>query len=107
MLKISILDTPSQRQLVMEGKLIGPWATELASVWRKCIHGDWSDRDFRHAVFTLRIRDPDGAVGNVHLILPHGQKFFVDPQTGLRKDAVNVAQALRAAPLNSLPAITR
>ena len=35
MLKISILDTPSQRQLVIEGKLIGPWATELASVWRQ------------------------------------------------------------------------
>jgi hypothetical protein len=33
MLKISILDTPSQRQLVIEGKLIGPWAAELASVW--------------------------------------------------------------------------
>jgi len=37
MLKISILDTPSQRQLVMEGKLIGPWATELTSVWRQAI----------------------------------------------------------------------
>jgi hypothetical protein len=35
MLKISILDTPSQRQLVIEGKLIGPWAAELASVWRQ------------------------------------------------------------------------
>lgn len=37
MLKISILDTPSQRQLVIEGKLIGPWATELTSVWRQAI----------------------------------------------------------------------
>ncbi len=35
MLKISILDTPSQRRLLIEGKLIGPWATELASVWRQ------------------------------------------------------------------------
>jgi hypothetical protein len=35
MLKISILDTPSQRRLLIEGKLIGPWATELASVWRR------------------------------------------------------------------------
>jgi len=39
MLKISILDTPSQRLLVMEGKLIGPWATELASVWRQATAG--------------------------------------------------------------------
>ena len=35
MLKISILDAPNQRQLVIEGKLVGPWATELASVWRQ------------------------------------------------------------------------
>jgi hypothetical protein len=34
MLKISILDTPSQCRLMIEGKLIGPWATELARVWR-------------------------------------------------------------------------
>ena len=35
MLKISILDTPSKRQLLIEGKLIGPWASELARVWRQ------------------------------------------------------------------------
>src|ERR1700733_1258425 len=35
MLKISILDTPSQRRLLIEGKLIGPWAAELARVWRQ------------------------------------------------------------------------
>jgi hypothetical protein len=34
MLKISIRDTPSQRRLLIEGKLIGPWAAELARVWR-------------------------------------------------------------------------
>ena len=35
MLKISTLDTPSKRQLLIEGKLVGPWATELARVWRQ------------------------------------------------------------------------
>jgi hypothetical protein len=35
MLKISILDTPSQRRLVIEGKLVGPWAAELLRVWRQ------------------------------------------------------------------------
>jgi hypothetical protein len=35
MLKISIVDKPSQRRLVIEGKLIAPWAAELRSVWRK------------------------------------------------------------------------
>ena len=42
MLRISILDTPSQRRLLIEGKLIGPWAAELARVWRQAtidLHG--------------------------------------------------------------------
>jgi hypothetical protein len=43
MLKISILDTPSQRRLLIEGKLIGPWATELARVWRQAMV-DLNDR---------------------------------------------------------------
>jgi hypothetical protein len=34
MLKISILDTPSHRRLVIEGKLIAPWAAELSRVWQ-------------------------------------------------------------------------
>jgi hypothetical protein len=32
MLKISILDTPSHRRLVVGGKLIAPWAAELRRV---------------------------------------------------------------------------
>jgi hypothetical protein len=35
MLKISILETQSRRRLVVEGKLVAPWAAELASVWHK------------------------------------------------------------------------
>lgn len=31
MLKISIIDSPKQRRLIVEGKLIGPWAAELTS----------------------------------------------------------------------------
>ena len=37
MLKISILDTRSRRRLVVEGKLVAPWAAELTSVWRKAM----------------------------------------------------------------------
>jgi anti-anti-sigma regulatory factor len=29
MLRISIIESPSQRRLVLEGKLIAPWASEL------------------------------------------------------------------------------
>ena len=35
MLKISILDSSSHRRLVIEGKLIAPWAALLRSVWQK------------------------------------------------------------------------
>jgi hypothetical protein len=35
MLKISILDKPSHRRLVVKGRLIAPWAAELSSVWRQ------------------------------------------------------------------------
>ena len=42
MLKISILDTLSHRRLVIEGKLVAPWAALLRSVWQKAtadLHG--------------------------------------------------------------------
>jgi hypothetical protein len=35
MLKIRVLETPKHRRLVIEGKLIPPWTSELASVWRE------------------------------------------------------------------------
>ena len=35
MLKISIVDTSNRRRLVIEGKLIAPWATEVKNEWRK------------------------------------------------------------------------
>jgi hypothetical protein len=34
-LRISILDTLSHRRLVIEGKLVAPWAALLRSVWQK------------------------------------------------------------------------
>ena len=34
MFKISVVDTPSQRKLVVEGKLSAPWVDELRTTWR-------------------------------------------------------------------------
>jgi hypothetical protein len=34
MFKISIVDTPSQRTLVVEGTLVGAWVAELRTSWR-------------------------------------------------------------------------
>jgi anti-anti-sigma regulatory factor len=33
--KISIVDTRSQRKLIVEGTLIGAWIAELGTAWRK------------------------------------------------------------------------
>jgi hypothetical protein len=35
MLKISVLDTPGHRLLVLEGKLITPWVAELSTAFEK------------------------------------------------------------------------
>ena len=66
MLKISILDTPSQRQLVMEGKLIGPWATELASVWRQAT----ADLNGRALIIDLK---------GLTAITEEGENVLLDP----------------------------
>ena len=33
MLRISVVDSPTQRRLVLEGKLIAPWEAELSRAW--------------------------------------------------------------------------
>jgi hypothetical protein len=35
MLKISLIDSPRQRRLVVEGKLLAPWAAELRNACRE------------------------------------------------------------------------
>jgi anti-anti-sigma regulatory factor len=35
MLRITILETPSEQKWVLQGRLIGPWAAELKSNWDK------------------------------------------------------------------------
>ena len=34
MLKISVIDSPTERRLVLEGKLIAPWVGELRTAWK-------------------------------------------------------------------------
>ncbi len=35
MLKISIVDTPTQQRILLHGKLVGPWIKELRRVWEE------------------------------------------------------------------------
>jgi len=37
MFRITIADMPSQRTLLVEGTLIGPWIAELGTTWRNAI----------------------------------------------------------------------
>jgi hypothetical protein len=49
MFKISIVDTPSQRKLVVEGRLSEPWVDELRTTWRNARR----DLDARKLVIDL------------------------------------------------------
>jgi hypothetical protein len=59
MLKISILDTARHRRLVIEGKLIAPWADELKSVWRTAT-ADLNSRELVIDVKCLTAISQDG-----------------------------------------------
>jgi len=50
MLKITILDTPDRRRLVLEGKLVAPWTAEL----RKECRGAAADLRGRELEIELR-----------------------------------------------------
>ena len=73
MLKISILDSRSLRRLVIEGKLIAPWASELAIVWRQAT-ADLNGRALVIDVKGLTAITEDGE--NVLLeLMKHGASF--------------------------------
>ena len=42
-MKISVIDSSTQRRLVLEGKLVTPWVTELRAAW-KTAHTDLQGR---------------------------------------------------------------
>jgi hypothetical protein len=43
MLRISVIDSRTERRLVLEGKLIAPWVAELRTAW-KAANGKIEDR---------------------------------------------------------------
>jgi len=73
MLKISILDTPSRRRLVIEGKLIGPWASELTAVWRQAT-ADLNGRELVIDVNCLTAISEDGESALLEL-MKEGARF--------------------------------
>lgn len=65
MLKITIFDTPERRRLVLEGKLVGPWAAELR-------------RECREAAADLRGRELVIELKNVTHISEDGENVLVE-----------------------------
>lgn len=35
MLRITVVDTPAEQKWILQGRLIGPWAAELKSNWKR------------------------------------------------------------------------
>jgi hypothetical protein len=73
MLKISILNTPSYRRLVIEGKLVDPWASELTTVWRQAT-ADLNGRELVIDVKCLTAISEDGEQVLLEL-MKEGAKF--------------------------------
>jgi hypothetical protein len=73
MFKISILDTPNYRRLVIEGKLIAPWTSELTAVWQQAT-ADLNGRELVVDVKGLTAVTEDGE--NVLLeLMKEGARF--------------------------------
>jgi len=59
MLKISIIDTPTESQLVLEGKLIAPWVSELKKA-STALAGDLDGRGLVIDVGNLTVISQEG-----------------------------------------------
>lgn len=68
MLKISILDTPNQRRLMLEGRLIAPWTAELRSTWRAA-KADLHDRELVIDLKNLTAISEDGENALLELLI--------------------------------------
>ncbi len=73
MFKISTVDTPSRRRLVVEGSLIGPWITELRTAWRNAIR-DLDGRKLRIDLRSVTVISREGA-GAIFDLMKQGAKF--------------------------------
>lgn len=64
MFKISIVDTLTERKIILEGKLVSPWTAEVESSWRSAA----ADLEGRSLVVDLR---------NLTLISPEGENTLL------------------------------
>lgn len=73
MFRISIIDTPGQRRVVLEGKLVPPCAAELETAWVK-VTDELRDRKLVVDLTNVTLIGPDGE--NMLLkLMKRGAKF--------------------------------
>jgi len=73
MFKISIVDTPAQRKLVVEGKLSEPWVDELRTTWRNASR-DLEGRKLLIDLSNLTVISRDGEEA-IFDLMKQGAKF--------------------------------
>ncbi|HXB99874.1 MAG TPA: hypothetical protein VNU74_05705 [Terriglobales bacterium] len=73
MFKISIVDTPSQRRLVVEGRLSEPWVDELRSTWRSASR-DLKERKLLIDLSSLTVISREGEDA-IFDLMKQGAKF--------------------------------
>ncbi len=74
MLKISVIDTKTQRRLVLEGCLIAPWTSELRNVAQK-VAAELGDRELVVDVRNLTTIREDGEAALLEL-MKQGARFL-------------------------------
>jgi anti-anti-sigma regulatory factor len=73
MFRISIIDTPGQRRVVLEGKLVPPWTAEVESAWSNAGE-ELSGRKLVVDLTNVTLIGPDGE--NILLkLMKDGAKF--------------------------------
>lgn len=73
MFKISITETPCKRTLLVEGKLIPPWAAELQRVWRNA-NKDLDGRKLAIDLSDVTTINPEGE-DTLFDLMKEGAKF--------------------------------
>ena len=73
MFKISIIDTPAQRKLVVEGRLVEPWVDELRTTWKNASR-DLDDRKVVIDLSSLTVISREGEDA-IFDLMKQGAKF--------------------------------
>jgi len=73
MLRISVIDSRTERRLVLEGKLIAPWVAELRSAW-KAASGEIEDRALVVDLENITVMSQEGENALLEL-MSQGAKF--------------------------------